>query len=140
MYLLPKGTKGSDVTLQLPRMTKSTVTSLKKKPYEQNHSILEYNPTYIILYVACVICHTFIWLLQTNTLTQNKYCAYSNIRLSSLHNLSIFRNDVFKLVYSCKANPHFSDDILQKKFSSYIQENLGILFLLDKKKSHLYYY
>lgn len=31
LYLLPKWTKGSDVTLQLPRMTKSTVTSLKKE-------------------------------------------------------------------------------------------------------------
>jgi hypothetical protein len=48
---------------------------------------------------------------------------------------------MFKLVYIYKANPHFSDKILQKRFSSYIQVNLGILFLLDKqKKSHLYRY
>jgi len=42
---------------------------------------------------------------------------------------------MFKLVYSYKANPHFSDEILQKRFSSYIQVNLGILFLLDKQKN-----
>jgi len=36
LYLLPKWTKEFDVTVQLPSMTKTTVNSLKKKPYEQN--------------------------------------------------------------------------------------------------------
>jgi hypothetical protein len=92
LYLLANGQRDltSLYNYHVWQLTKTAVSSLKKNSLmNKKHSILEYNPIYIyiILYVACVIRHTFIWLLQTNTWTQNKYRAYSDIRLTPLHNL-----------------------------------------------------
>ena len=121
------------------QLTKTAVTSLKKGLWTE-HRILEYNPIYITLYVARVIHHTFIWPLQTNTLTQNKYCAYLNIRLSLPSQSSVFRNDILKLVYNYKAKHPFFWQCIEKEILILHSGEFGNFIFAGKKESHIYYY